>query len=146
MGNPDESASFIDPASFLPDHRWDKSIHVNFAVLAQLLGLWYILSPAYFYGPSWSYFHQIPHNGTGLGICLVVISSAQLAAIANNRPLLTGTLIFLNAFVLLTAGLIIFAEGIFGHMGLQEAPPMCVIAGYKFAQSAKLRAQFKPSK
>lgn len=134
-----------DPSTFLV-RAWDKTIYINFAVLVQLWGLWYILSPSYFYGPSWSYFHQLPHNGTGLGISLVLLSAAQLAAIANNRPRLTATLIFVTAFVLLTAGAIIFAEGIFGHMGLQEAPPMCVIAGYKFAQSAKLRTQFKPHK
>lgn len=145
MTSPDGLGHLPDPADFLTDH-WDKSTYVNFAVLAQLLGLWYILSPNYFYGPSWSYFHQLPHNGIGLGICLVLLSAAQLVAIANDRPRLTATLIFLGGFVLLTAGLILFAEGIFGHMGLQEAPPMVVIAGYKFDKSAKLRAQFKSGK
>jgi hypothetical protein len=132
----------ISPEDFLAS-VWDKSLYINFAVLVQVLGLWYVLCPADTYGPTWSYFHQLPHKGTGLGICLILLSAGQLTAIANNRPRLTGALLFLSGFVFLTSGLIIFAEGVFGHMGLQEAPLMCIIAGYKFAQSAKLRAQFK---
>lgn len=132
----------LNPEDFLAP-AWDKSIYINFAVLVQLLGVWYVLCPIWTYGPTWSYFHQLPHNGTGLGICLILLSAAQLVAIANNRPRLTGGLLFGGGFVFLTSGLILAAEGIFGHMGLQEVPPMFIIAGYKFAQSAKLRTQFK---
>lgn len=135
----------ISPEDFLPP-VWDKSIYINFAVLVQLLGLWYVLCPVWTYGPTWAYFRHLPHNGTMFGICLILLSAGQLAAIANNRPRLTGGLLFLSGFVFLTAGLLLAAEGIFGHMGLQEAPPMCIIAGYKFAQSAKLREQFKAKK
>lgn len=122
-----------------------RSMYLSFATVIIALGSWFILSPQWFYGPSWSYFHRyIPTNGLGLGLCLVLLAGLQILAIRRAMPAtVLAILLFLSAFVFWVAGVILGAEGLMGHQGLQEAPLMIVIAIHKGAHSAHLWARYR---
>lgn len=140
-----------DPENFLPllaKRGWpeSKSMYVSLAVWAQALGLLLVLAPPSWFGPSWSYFPQLPHNGTGMGLCLLFLGGGQLVAIANDRIRACAILIFLGGFVCWTAGIILAAEGILGHQGLMESPFMLTVGAYKFTHSGALSAEYRRDK
>lgn len=102
------------------------------------------MSPVWFYGPSWSYFHSLPHNGFGMGCCLLGVGLSQLLALyKDSSARVLSFLFFLSAFVFWTAGLILGAEGVLGHQGLMEAPLLLYIASHKLGISAELYAHHR---
>ncbi|OBJ05242.1 hypothetical protein [Mycobacterium sp. 1465703.0] len=114
-------------------------VYWSFAVMSIALGVVLIAAPANWYGPSWHYFPQLPHNGFGMGVCCCAIGLAQVATLAWRRSsLVLSVLFFLGGFVFWTAGMILGAEGILGRQGLMEAPFMLVLGGHKLALSASL--------
>lgn len=117
-----------------------------------MLGLFLILAPDWFYGPSWSYFTDIPHNGLGLGICLIAIGIAELITLEYGRRIgviqrkVLTILFFLGGFVFWTAGIILGAEGLSGHQGLMEAPFMLYVGAHKIAYSASMLTSYRLKK
>lgn len=119
-------------------------VYWSFTVWTIGLGVVLMLAPKDWYGPTWSYFPQLPHNGFGMGLCLTLLSSVQAVALwreASARVL--GVLFFLNGFVYWTAGIILAAEGLLGHQGLAEVPFILYTGAHAFAQSAALTAHHK---
>jgi hypothetical protein len=116
-------------------------VYWSFTVWTLALGIFLILSPQSWFGPSWRYFAQMePHNGKGMGVCLTVLSLMQIAALLRQaRSNILSMLFFLNGFVYWTAGIILGAEGLLGHQGLMEAPFMLCIGAQAFALAASLR-------
>lgn len=118
-----------------------KPVYWSFAAWTMSLGLLLILAPLNWYGPSWSYFPQLPHNGYGMGICCLSLGTLQAIALwrrASYRTL--SILFFLSGFVFWTAGIILGAEGLLGGQGLMEAPFMLYVGAHKFSHSAALMA------
>lgn len=121
-----------------------RPVYISFATWTVALGLVLIVAPANWYGPSWHYFPQLPHNGFGMGLCCLGIGSSQLAALRWHCTAgLLAVLFGLSGFVFWTAGIILGAEGILGHQGLMEAPFMLYVGGHKIAHSAALTAHRK---
>jgi hypothetical protein len=122
-----------------------EPIYRSFTTWTIVLGIFLMLAPDNWFGPSWSYFSQMePHNGTGMGLCFIVLGSLQgvvLRRHADARVL--SILFFLNGFVCWTAGIILGAEGLFGHQGLMEAPFMLYVGVHAFALSAAVRVHAK---
>jgi hypothetical protein len=116
-------------------------VYWSFAAWTILLGAFLLAAPQSWYGPSWAYFPQLPHNGYGMGLCLVVLGGAQILTLHRRGTDKTlSILFFLSGFVYWTAGIILAAEGLLGHQGLMEAPFMLYVGAHKFTHSAKLRA------
>lgn len=125
----------------------DSSIYWSFAVFTAILGVFLILAPTWFFGPSWRYFDYIPHNGKPMGAVCLMLGAAQAGVLWKfgrkkyRRPL--SILFFLSGFMYWTAGMILGAEGLAGHQGLMEAPFMMFAGGYHFAHGAGLSTQAK---
>lgn len=114
-----------------------KSSFLGHATTIIVLGTFYMCSPPSWYGPSWSYFyhHGVPliqPGGFGLGVCLAGIGIAQLITLWRDAARILPVLFFLSGFVFWVAGSILAAEGVLGHLGLQEAPLLLVIGAFKF--------------
>jgi hypothetical protein len=107
------------------------------------LGVWFLASPEWFFGPSWSYFSQLPHNGFGIGTVCVALGVLQTVCIRRDKVRWTANLLWLGGFVNWTAGILLGAEGLLGHQGLQEAPLFCTIGGYKFIVSSMLTSHYQ---
>lgn len=117
--------------------------YVGHAATIIVLGVFYMLSPAQWYGPSWSYFytHGVPviaAGGFGLGVCLTGLGLLQLMALWRDCARTLAALFFLSGFTFLTAGFILGAEGLIGHHGLQEAPLLIVIGLFKLLVMSNL--------
>jgi len=116
-----------------------RSVYLAFATWTIVLGVFLMLAPPSWYGPSWSYFPQLPHNGFGMGVCCAVLGASQIVVVWRQMStLVLSILFFLSGFVFWTAGTILGAEGLLGHQGLMEAPFMLYVGGHKFAHSAAL--------
>jgi hypothetical protein len=116
-----------------------RSVYLSFATWTVGLGLLLMLAPTSWYGPSWHYFPQLPPNGFGMGICCVALGASQIVVVWRQMStLILSVLFFLSGFVFWTAGIILGAEGLLGHMGLMEAPFMLYVGAHKFAHSAAL--------
>lgn len=117
-----------------------KSGYAILAIWVTILGLFLIAAPDNWYGPSWSYFYThnepiVPAGGMGMGVALTSLGTLQLLAIWAERWRLVSLLLFLSGFVFMTAGLLLGAEGLFGHQGLMEAPFMLFVAVHKLVIS-----------
>jgi hypothetical protein len=115
----------------------DKLSYIAHACTIIALGVFYMLSPKDWYGPSWSYFYShgapiLPAGGFGLGVCLTGIGSFQLLVLWRNAGRFLAILFFLSAFTFWTAGFILGAEGLAGHHGIQEAPLLIIFGVVKF--------------
>jgi hypothetical protein len=118
-------------------------VYWSFTLWSVALGIFLMLSPQCWFGPSWRYFAQMePHNGKGMGVCLAVLGVLQAVALwreAGSRIL--SILFFINGFIYWTAGIILGAEGLLGNQGLMEAPFMLCIGAQAFALSALLKVR-----
>jgi hypothetical protein len=122
----------------------DRTIYWSFATWTIILGFVLMVAPNNWFGPSWHYFPQLPHNGFGMGLCLIVLASFQLFTLYRGGSDKTLSLwLFLSGFVYWTAGIILAAEGLLGHQGLMEAPFMLYVGAHKFTHSAKLMADIQ---
>lgn len=122
-------------------------VYRTFAIWTTLLGTVLILAPNNWYGPSWSYFPWLPHNGFGMGLCCILLGSLQLIALWRNASKrLLSLLFFLSGFVFWTAGILLGAEGLIGQKGLMEAPFMLYVGAHKFSHSAALMDSYLISK
>lgn len=82
-----------------------------------------------------------------MGVCLMILSSWQLIALRRNVSAKTlSVLFFFGGFVFWTAGIILLMEGLRGHQGLQEAPLMLSIGGFKYAYSSSLWVHARQSR
>jgi hypothetical protein len=110
----------------------------GFTIWTMLLGVFFMGSPKWFCGPSWSYFPQLPHNSFGMGLCLTVLSVTHAAArLRRSSNHIVSIVLFLKGFVFWTAGITLGAEGLLGHQGLMEAPLMMWIGAEAFSYSSK---------
>lgn len=115
------------------------TVYWSYTLWTIALGVLLMASPPDWFGPSWSYFSQLPHNGFGMGLCLTLLSLIQAAALwqhARERTL--AVMFLLNGFVYWMAGSILGAEGLLGHKGLWEAPFMMWIGAQAFAHAIAL--------
>jgi hypothetical protein len=114
-------------------------LYWSFTIWTVVLGVVMMLAPSYWYGPSWSYFREIPHNGFWMGLCCAVLGSLQLLALWRKATMRTlAVLLFLNGFVFWASGITLGAEGLLGHQGLMEAPFMCYVGAHAYAHSTAL--------
>jgi hypothetical protein len=119
----------------------DRIVYWSFATWTIVLGTVLMLAPNNWFGPSWSFFPQLPHNGFGMGLCCVLLGCAQMYTLyRGGTDKALSVLFFLSGFVYWTAGIILAAEGLLGHQGLMEAPFMLYVGAHKFTHSAKLMA------
>jgi hypothetical protein len=116
-------------------------VYWSFTLWTLVFGIFLVLSPQSWFGPSWSYFAAMePHNGKGMGVCLTVLSLMAIAALLRQaRSNTLSILFFLNGFVYWMSGTILGAEGLLGHQGLMEAPLMLCMGAQAFALAASLR-------
>lgn len=119
----------------------DRTVYWSFASWTMVLGTVLMVAPNSWFGPSWHYFPQLPHNGFGMGLCCIILASLQLWTLHRRGSDKTlSILFFLSGFTYWTAGIILAAEGLLGHQGLMEAPFMLYVGAHKFTHSAKLMA------
>lgn len=119
----------------------DRVLYWSFATWTILLGTVLMVAPNNWFGPSWHYFPQLPHNGFGMGLCCVILAALQMWTLHRRGSDKTlSVLFFLSGFTYWTAGIILAAEGLLGHQGLMEAPFMLYVGAHKFTHSAKLMA------
>ena len=124
----------------------NRTSYIAHACTIVILGAFYMLSPADWYGPSWSYFSKhgmplLPAGGCGLGACLFGIGCAQLFILRRNTNRGLATLFFLSGFTFWMAAFLLGAEGLMGNRGLQEAPLLFVIGAFKFVTMSILIAE-----
>lgn len=116
-------------------------VYWSYATWTLLQGVVLMLSPSYWFGPSWSYFPQLPHNGFGMGLCCSLLAGVLMGALRFNASArILSILFFLIGFVYWTAGVILGAEGLLGHKGLMETLFMMPIGAIAFTLSATLSA------
>lgn len=118
-----------------------ESIYWSFAAWTVGLGLFLVVAPDDWYGPTWSYSDILPHNGFYMGWTCLSLGVSQLWALWKGYSAkVLSILFFLSGFVFWTAGISLAAEGLAGHTGLMEAPFMLYVGAHKFAHSAALMA------
>lgn len=116
-------------------------VYWNYAIWTVGLGAVLIAAPQSWYGPTWSYFPQIPHNGFGMGLCCAGLGILLILALWRNLSArIVSILLFLIGFVYWTTGIILGAEGLLGHQGLMEVPFVLYMGAQAFAHSAALTA------
>jgi hypothetical protein len=115
-------------------------IYWSFAIWTVALGVVLMCAPQTWFGPSWHYFHHMPHNGFWMGVVCTVLGTLQMIVLAHESLdyFKLGILFFLAGVVFWTAGLTLGAEGLAGHQGLMEAPFMCYVGAHKITHSAVL--------
>lgn len=122
-------------------------VHWSFAAATGVLGVVLMLAPNNWFGPSWSYFSQVPHNGFWMGLTCTVLSLLQLATLwRGGHHHVLGYLVFLTGVVFWTGGVIIAAAGILGHQGLMETPFMMGCAIFAYSHAGGLLAQERKKK
>lgn len=129
----------------------NKAFYIAYPCWIIGLGVFMVLSPKWFYGPSWFYFTKhgapiLPSGGMGMGICLTCLGVLQLVALWLNVPRVLAVLFFLAGFVLWLSGLILFAEGLAGHQGLMEGPAYMALGAHKFVISGILGAEHRKNR
>lgn len=130
------AANVSGSSPFLHDNA---SVYWSFAAWTIVLGVVLMLAPADWFGPSWSYFPEIPHNGFWMGLVCVGLGVAQLVVLWHNNSRRALAILFgLSGFVFWTAGIILAAEGLLGHQGLMESPFLLYVGAHKFTHSAAL--------
>jgi hypothetical protein len=125
-----------------------KSGYAVLAVWVTVLGIFLMAAPDDWYGPSWSYFaHEgeliVPAGGFGMGMALSTLGVLQMVAVGGERWRVLSLLFGLSGFVFMTAGLLLGAEGLFGHQGLMEAPFMLFVAVHKLVISVNASQRTK---
>lgn len=129
----------VAPSGESPFLHNSAIVYWSFAIWTVVLGVVLMFAPANWFGPSWSYFPEIPHNGFWMGIVCVGLGLAQMAVLYRNTSRRSLALLFgLSGFVFWTAGIILASEGLLGHQGLMEAPFMLYVGAHKFTHSAAL--------
>lgn len=144
------------PPKLGPDESFDAiqirvaPIYWSYAGVNTVIGLFLIAASTWapdWFGPSWHYFPQLPHNGTGMGICCVALGILQhLALWKYPTAQLLSTLFGVSAFVYWMSGCILAAEGLLGGQGLMEAPFMLVIAMHLLIHSGSLMMYHREAK
>lgn len=98
-----------------------KAAHRGVVVWYFLTGIICLFGPDWWFGPTWSYFQQIPHGGHGLGYtCLGLAVMAAYALWRRKRRVLIWSLA-LGSTSFFVAAALISAQGIIGRMGLMES-------------------------
>jgi hypothetical protein len=97
-----------------------------------------MVAPDAWFGPTWSYFQGIPHNGFWMGVCLFALGGLQAVALRCNRAGQLAFFLFLGGFTFWTAGVTIAVGGLMGGQGLMEAPFMMYVGAHQFVYSAVL--------
>lgn len=119
-------------------------VYWSYSAGTATLGVVLMLAPEDWYGPTWSYFSQLPHNGLGMGGCCFLLGGLQVVALLRNATARTlSVLFFLSGFTYWTAGVILGAEGLLGHRGLMEVPFVIAVAGQSLALSISLMAHYR---
>jgi hypothetical protein len=119
-------------------------VYWSYSVGTYTLGVVLMLAPEDWYGPTWSYFSQLPHNGFGMGACCCLLGALQIMALWRNATAKTLSILFLlSGFTYWTAGVILGAEGLWGHQGLMEVPFVIAVAGQSLALSVSLMAHYR---
>jgi len=116
------------------------AVYWSFSIWTVVLGVVLMCAPRNWFGPSWSYFHGIPHNGFWMGVICTVLGTLQMLVLANQHLdyFKLGILFFLTGLVFWAAGMILGAEGLLGHQGLMEAPFMMYVGAHNLTHSAVL--------
>lgn len=120
-----------------------KPVYYGLAVWMAALGAVLMAAPDSWFGASWRYFHQLPHNGFWMGLVCVILGVAQTFTIWRDKIRTTAILIFLGGFVFWTAGILLGAEGLLGHQGLMEAPFLLYVGAHKFIHSNTLNTEYR---
>jgi hypothetical protein len=119
-------------------------VYWSYSAGTATLGVVLMLAPKDWYGPTWSYFTQLPHNGFGMGACCFLLGGLQVIALWRSATAKTlSVLFFLSGFTYWTAGVILGAEGLLGHQGLMEVPFVIAVAGQSLALSVSLMAHYR---
>jgi hypothetical protein len=114
-------------------------VYWSFALYMLLLGVFLMLAPPSFFGPSWHFFKQLPQNGFWMGLCCLWLGGFQVIALWQRWGYgKLSFLFFLNGFVFWTSGLSIATAGYLGHQGVMEAPFMCYAGIHAFVHSGVL--------
>lgn len=115
-------------------------LYWSFANWTVALGVFLLLAPPWFFGPSWSYFNDALDNGAWMGTACVIVGLLQIVVLARKPRRYTqlSLLFFCSGFIYWLVGLILLRAGLIGHMGLMEAPFMFYVGAHKFAHSASL--------
>lgn len=121
----------------------DEPVYWSFGIWTMILGIFLMLAPADWYGPSWSYFPELPHNGFGMGLCLTCLSFLQLLALWRESHW-RSFMLFLIGFVYWVTGIILGAEGLLGHQGLMESPFILFVGALAITLSNTMRTRRGP--
>lgn len=122
-------------------------VYWSYALWTIILGAAQMLAPNWWYGPSWSYFPQLPHNGFGMGLCCSILGAILAIALRlNANARILSILFFLVGFVYWTAGVILGAEGLLGRKGLIEALYMMPQGAIAFTLAATLMTYYRRRK
>lgn len=114
-------------------------LYWTFAVFTLLLGAVCVMAPKWWFGPTWSYFPQLPHNGTGLGLCCIALGSLQMLGLWRRvSATLLAIPMFLIAFVYWTSAMTLLMEGLLGKKGLMESWFIFYVSGHQLVHSAIL--------
>ena len=119
-------------------------LYWTFAFFTVALGVVCVMAPKNWFGPTWSYFPQLPHNGTGLGLCCIALGSLQMLALWRRvSARLLAIPMFLVAFVYWTSAVTLMIEGLLGQHGLMETPFIFYVSGHQLVHSAILMRRRK---
>jgi hypothetical protein len=112
-----------------PILQWSVSFaQRGIAVWYFFIGALCLFAPDSWYGPTWSFFQQIPHGGHGLGITCLALGVVMVFAIWRRKRRLMKTALGLGATSFYVAAWLIAAQGIIGGTGLMESPFMMYVA------------------
>lgn len=112
-----------------PILQWSVSFaHRGIAVWYFFIGALCLFAPASWYGPTWSFFQQIPHGGHGLGVTSLSLGLVMIYGILRRKRRLIKAALGLGAVSFYVSAWLIAAQGVVGHTGLMESPFMMYVA------------------
>lgn len=118
----------------------------SMALSSLALAVLVLVSPRDWFGASWNYFPQF-HSVGWLGWILGAVAWHQICLLyLHAKANIIGYLFFMGGFVTAAVGALILVSGLWGHMGLMEAPLCFWVAIQKFIHSADLIAIYNKAK
>lgn len=121
-----------------------RTVYWSYGGWTAMLGVFLMSAPPDWFGPSWNYFPELPHNGFGMGLSCTTLAALLLFALWQNaNEAVLSVLLFACGFVYWMGGILLGAEGLLGHQGLIEAPLMLIIGGQAHVHSAVLFSRYR---
>lgn len=114
------------------------------AIAAILLGALMVMSPKWWFGPSWSSYFQLLHMTGWIGLAWILLGWHEVMFLTLRTRINLLAYLYLGGGVSFTVlGSVLFVAGLAGRDGLWEAPYMILYGGVQIAHSISMVSSYR---